>query len=201
MGAARGLREQRRRRRSGGVRAEHPPCGRRRARDLPPPTAPRRRPRARPASLRADVRVLGVLTRTFDTRTCARAIDVLRGACRSVVCSPCGPWDGMTCARAAKNGHLETLQWLRSQEPQCPWDDWTCTRAATNGQLETLKCSRTRGAMCIAMSPCCSSLNAYGSFFARRPCSRRRSCGTCRLARGHCPYDPCRSMLCACLPY
>jgi hypothetical protein len=49
-----------------------------------------------------------------------------------------------TCRGAAKNGHLEVLKWLRSQDPPCPWDKWTCTWAAKNGDLEVLKWLRSR---------------------------------------------------------
>jgi hypothetical protein len=41
-----------------------------------------------------------------------------------------GKW---SCCCAVWNGHLELLQWLRSQG--CPWDDRTCSYAALNGHL------------------------------------------------------------------
>ena len=40
----------------------------------------------------------------------------------------------MTCANAAKGGHLEILQWAR--ENDCPWDSSTCSYAASGGHLE-----------------------------------------------------------------
>ena len=48
-------------------------------------------------------------------------------------------WDVMTCAVAARFGHLEVLQWIRSQTPPCPWDDRACQLAARNGHLEVLR--------------------------------------------------------------
>lgn len=33
------------------------------------------------------------------------------------------------------NGHLQVLQWARSQDPPCPWKEWTCTEAAAHGHL------------------------------------------------------------------
>ncbi len=41
-----------------------------------------------------------------------------------------------TCANA-DGGHLEVLQWARSQE--CPWNEWTCQYAARGGHLEVLQ--------------------------------------------------------------
>ena len=40
-----------------------------------------------------------------------------------------------TSEAAARNGHLEVLRWLRSQDPPCPWDVDTCTAAAENGYM------------------------------------------------------------------
>ncbi|CAB9530144.1 ankyrin repeat protein [Seminavis robusta] len=53
------------------------------------------------------------------------------------------PWNEMTSAYAAENGHLELLQWLK--ENGCPWDSWTCHRAASGGHLEILKWARENG--------------------------------------------------------
>ncbi len=47
------------------------------------------------------------------------------------------------CAYAAKSGHLEILQWARSQG--CPWDRWTCTYAAEGGHLEVLQWAHSQG--------------------------------------------------------
>merc|ERR1712010_167981 len=48
-----------------------------------------------------------------------------------------------TCARAALGGHLETLQWLRSQG--CPWNVDTCAWAAAHGHLKCLQWARSEG--------------------------------------------------------
>ncbi len=53
------------------------------------------------------------------------------------------PWDARTCPAAADGGHLEVLQWLRSQG--CPWDGWTCANAAYRGHLEVLQWARSQG--------------------------------------------------------
>lgn len=45
--------------------------------------------------------------------------------------------DESVCEVAAKKGHLEMLQWLKSVG--APWDIYTAFRAAEYGQLETLK--------------------------------------------------------------
>ncbi len=53
------------------------------------------------------------------------------------------PWDEWTCACAALGGHLEVLQWLRSQA--CPWNKQTCVNAAFRGHLEMLQWARAQG--------------------------------------------------------
>ena len=50
------------------------------------------------------------------------------------------PWDGMTCALAAKYGHLHLLMYARANG--CPWDGWTCRYAAQNGHLNVLQYAR-----------------------------------------------------------
>ncbi|GMH93436.1 hypothetical protein TrST_g7471 [Triparma strigata] len=47
------------------------------------------------------------------------------------------PWDGQACYEAAKEGHLEVLQWAR--ENGAPWDDQTCAFAAQGGHLRVLQ--------------------------------------------------------------
>jgi len=49
-----------------------------------------------------------------------------------------------TCMEAAGKD-LETLKWLRSQDPPCPWDERTCAYAAGNGNLEVLRYARGNG--------------------------------------------------------
>ena len=53
------------------------------------------------------------------------------------------PWGVMTCAEAAKGGHLEVLQWARQNG--CPWDEWTCMYAAQGGHLDVLQWARQNG--------------------------------------------------------
>lgn len=57
---------------------------------------------------------------------------------------PC-PWGSLTCSYAVMGGHLETLKWLRKEDPPCPWDFWTCSYAAMGGHLETLEWLRENG--------------------------------------------------------
>ena len=49
----------------------------------------------------------------------------------------------MTCAEAARGGHLEVLQWVRAQG--CPWDEGTCCEASKGGHLEVLQWAREQG--------------------------------------------------------
>ena len=53
------------------------------------------------------------------------------------------PWDEMTCAGAAKGGHLEVLQWVRDNG--CPWDEETCHEAAGGGHLKVLQWAHANG--------------------------------------------------------
>jgi hypothetical protein len=34
-------------------------------------------------------------------------------------------WNRLMCSWAARNGHSNILQWVRSQDPPCPWDKYT----------------------------------------------------------------------------
>ncbi len=53
------------------------------------------------------------------------------------------PWDKWTCAFAAEAGNLEMLQRAHSQG--CPWDEDTCARAAGGGHLEIVQWARSQG--------------------------------------------------------
>ena len=53
------------------------------------------------------------------------------------------PWDGYTCTCAAFKGHLGVLQWARAQG--CPWDGQTCSGAASCGHLAMLQWLRAQG--------------------------------------------------------
>ena len=48
------------------------------------------------------------------------------------------PIDALACARAAENGHLECLKYLR-EEAKAPWDSQTANTAAQNGHLHILE--------------------------------------------------------------
>ena len=48
------------------------------------------------------------------------------------------PIDERACARAAENGQLECLKYLR-EEGKAPWDEYTATWAAANGHLHILE--------------------------------------------------------------
>jgi hypothetical protein len=53
------------------------------------------------------------------------------------------PWNEITCAWAAKYGHLEVLQWAHANG--CPSDEQTCERAARGGHLEVIQWARANG--------------------------------------------------------
>ena len=65
--------------------------------------------------------------------------------------------DKWTCALAASGGHLETLQWLRSQG--CPWDKYMCSVAAAYGHLKCLQWARENGCPWIANHMCDEAAN------------------------------------------
>ena len=48
----------------------------------------------------------------------------------------CG-WDWKECAHAAAGGHMEALKWLRGEG--CPWNERTCNLAAGYGHLDVLR--------------------------------------------------------------
>jgi hypothetical protein len=54
-----------------------------------------------------------------------------------------------TCAYAAKSGHLDILQWLRSQNPKCPWDVTVCNIANKTRNREILQWLKSQ-----TYSPC-----------------------------------------------
>ena len=57
-------------------------------------------------------------------------------------------WTSKLTNALIKNGQIETLKWLRSQDPPCPWDENICTIAAENGHIETLKWLRSQDPPC-----------------------------------------------------
>jgi len=50
--------------------------------------------------------------------------------------------------RAAEGGHLEIVKWLRAQDPPCPWDKWVCKEAARGGHLVVLQWMRAQDPPC-----------------------------------------------------
>ena len=60
---------------------------------------------------------------------------------------PC-PWDERVCIHAARRGHLELLKWARTQEPPCPWNERVCEYATRGGHLEILKWARAQDPPC-----------------------------------------------------
>ena len=60
---------------------------------------------------------------------------------------PC-PWNERVCSQAAFEGHLKTLKWLRAQDPPCPWNEDVCMNAARGGHLEILKWARAQDPPC-----------------------------------------------------
>lgn len=56
------------------------------------------------------------------------------------------------CSSAARGGHLEVLQWLRSIG--CPWDSYTCSSAANGGHLDVLTWARENGCPWNASTLC-----------------------------------------------
>jgi hypothetical protein len=50
------------------------------------------------------------------------------------------PWGRVSCAQAARAGHLDELKWMRNQSiPQHPWDEKVCAFAADGGHLAVLE--------------------------------------------------------------
>jgi hypothetical protein len=49
----------------------------------------------------------------------------------------------MTCTYAAQKGHLEVLQWARTNG--CPWDEETLTAARKRGHLEVVNWAMANG--------------------------------------------------------
>ena len=52
--------------------------------------------------------------------------------------------DDLVSIAAADGGHIDVLQWARSQDPPCPWDEYVCRYAAMNGHLDVLQWARSQ---------------------------------------------------------
>jgi len=72
------------------------------------------------------------------------------------------PWDRWTCAYASEHGQLEVLQYLRSQNPKCKWDEYTCTYAAKNGYVKVLIWLRSQTPPCPWNEYTCLYAAKYG---------------------------------------
>ena len=57
-------------------------------------------------------------------------------------------WSDGSCQAAAGSGHLNTLQWLRRQQPPAPWGEGTCAAAAAGGHLDVLQWARDQWPPC-----------------------------------------------------
>ena len=95
----------------------------------------------------------------MDKWTCAKAAG--RGHLETLqwLRSQGCPWDGYTCQWAAQTGHLKCLQWAQSDG--CPWNTWTCQKAARYGQLECLQWARQNGCPWNA-NVMCNTAAAHG---------------------------------------
>ena len=95
-------------------------------------------------------RFRGLLAGKYKTRvrTVVQSVKLLEWA-RNIGDNFSYPWNELTCAFAARDGHLDVLKWARSQEPPCPWDEWTCSNAihnaAQNGHLHVVEWVREHG--------------------------------------------------------
>ncbi|CAN0303301.1 unnamed protein product, partial [Ectocarpus sp. 6 AP-2014] len=91
------------------------------------------------------------------------------------------PWDEEACLVADEGGHLEVLQWARSNGR--PWDEQTCRGAAEGGHLEVLQWARSNG--CRWDEGTCHGA-AYGGHLEVLPWARSNGCPwdeqTCRGA-------------------
>ena len=52
-------------------------------------------------------------------------------------------WNAVTCSVAAGRGHLDVLRWARANG--CEWDTGTCSAAARGGHLAVLEWAREKG--------------------------------------------------------
>jgi hypothetical protein len=49
------------------------------------------------------------------------------------------PWNECDLSEACVNGHLTTVQWMRSLDPPVDWDGYECYKAAESGNVELMK--------------------------------------------------------------
>ena len=65
-------------------------------------------------------------------------VDILRWAYDQMASYRWGPWAPSIANIAAKHGHLEVLEFLKTQR-RCPWDGYTTSIATEGGHLHILK--------------------------------------------------------------
>jgi hypothetical protein len=65
------------------------------------------------------------------------------------------PWYAKACNVAAKYGHIKVLKWLRDNG--CDWCPRTCSNAAENGHLEVLMWARVNGCDWFENTICASA--------------------------------------------
>ncbi len=95
-----------------------------------------------------DTRLMNRLARTADTmQGLAREGQLETLKWLRAQDPPC-PWNEHTCLYAAQGGQLETLRWRRCQVPPCAWDKYTCRYATRGGHLEVLKWLRVQDPPC-----------------------------------------------------
>ena len=101
------------------------------------------------------------------------------------------PWDKNTCYMAAKNGHLECLQY--AHENRCPWDKNTCYMAAYYGQLECLRYAHENGC------PWDEWVCGAAAYFGQLECLQYAHEHGCPLDKGF--FDAVRNEQLDCLKY
>jgi hypothetical protein len=116
---------------------------------------------ARPAALIWAVEHLNSrrLPDKLRATVCARAA---RGGCLEIVQwarnGNYGSWDWRVCVEAARGGHLEIIQWARRNG--CEWNWLVCANAARGGHFELLKWARDNG--CAWNQSVCEGAAAAG---------------------------------------
>ena len=72
------------------------------------------------------------------------------------------PWDGSVCSYAASHDHLEVLKW--TSHHGCPWSRYTCQFAAGAGHWNILQWAREHG--CPWDESVCNDAASQGHFEA-----------------------------------
>ena len=99
--------------------------------------------RCKAAARSGQLEELKALRSPWDEKTCSGAAEGGHLDMLQWARTNGAPWNASTCSGAARCGHLEVLQWARANG--CPWDWQTCWCAACGGQLEVLQWARAKG--------------------------------------------------------